>query len=92
MKKRIAIKYLYNVNPFYVHFKKHYCIICGTRLKTGYESKIVNSHSPEAVDYDFSISDSRLVGDVEFRRSYFLCPQCNFKIPFGEMRKFENQK
>ena len=61
---RKAIKYIYDANPFYVHWKKHFCPKCGKKLELRYVSKIVNSNSPEAKDYDFS------VGDVEFRTRY----------------------
>lgn len=94
MKSKNAVKYLYNVNPFYVHWKRHYCPECGTRLKTAYDSVIVNSNSPEAKDYDFSIAagDSYLTGDVEFRTSYFKCPKCEFVISFDEMKKLEKTR
>lgn len=91
MKNKGAVKYLYNANPLYVHFKKHYCPNCKTILKIDYESKIVNSYSPEAIDYDFSIGagDSNYYGDVEFRTSFFRCPKCNTKVLFGEMSRIE---
>ena len=57
MKK--AIKYIYAANPFYVHLKKHVCPKCGSKAELRYVSKIVNSKSPEAKDYDFSAGDRR---------------------------------
>lgn len=94
MKSQNAVKYLYNVNPFYVHWKKHTCPKCGAKLKTDYDSVVVNSDSPEAKDYDFSVAagDSYLTGDVEFRKSYFRCPKCEFTISFDEMKKHEKEK
>lgn len=72
MKNRNTIKYLYNVNPFYVHWKKHFCPKCGIKMKTDYDSIVVNSDSPKANDYDFSVvaGDSYLTGNVEFRKSF----------------------
>ena len=29
MKNKRAIKYIYDANPFYVHWKKHFCPKCG---------------------------------------------------------------
>lgn len=58
MKK--AIKYIYDANPFYVHWKKHVCPKCGSKVELRYVSKIVNSKSPEAKDYDFSVGDTFL--------------------------------
>lgn len=94
MKSKNAVKYLYNETPFYVHWKKHFCPECGTRLKTAYDSVVVNSNSPEAKNYDFSIAagDNHLTGDVEFRTSYFKCPKCEFSISFDEMKKLEKDK
>lgn len=94
MKNKIPVHYVYNMNPFYVHWKKHFCPECGTRLKTAYDSVIINSNSPEAKNYDFSVAagDYHLTGDVEFRTSYFKCTKCEFSIPFDEMKKLEKKK
>lgn len=61
MKSNDAIKYIYDVSPFYVHWKKHFCPKCGEKLELRYISKIVNSDSPEAKDYDFSVGDTFLL-------------------------------
>ena len=58
MKK--AIKYIYDANPFYGHWKKYVCPKCGSKVELRYVSKIVNSKSPEAKDYDFSVGDTFL--------------------------------
>lgn len=89
---RKAIKYIYGANPFYVHWKKHLCPKCGKKLKLRYVSKIVNSKSPEAKDYDFSVADTFFVGDVEFRIRCFYCSDCDFDISFKEMRNYEKNK
>ena len=90
MKK--AVKYIYDANPFYVHFKKHFCPNCHKRLQISYVSKIVNSKSSEAKKYDFSIGDTFLVGDVEFRIKCFHCIDCRLDISFQEMKKQEKSK
>lgn len=90
MKK--AIKYVYDANPFYVHCKKHFCPKCGKKLELRYISKIVNSKSPEAKNYDFSVGDTFLVGDVEFRTRYFFCNTCQSSISFQDMKKYEKDK
>lgn len=90
MKK--AIKYIYDVNPFYVHWKKHFCPQCGERLELQYVSEIVNSNSPKAKDYDFSIGDTFLVGDVEFRTRCFHCKKCGANLSLQEVRKNEQRK
>lgn len=92
MKSRGAVKYLYNANPFYVHCKKHFCPKCGKKLELCYVSKTVNSKSPEAKDYDFSVGDTSFVGDVEFRTRYFHCSNCQLDISFQKMKKHERSK
>lgn len=92
MKSKKAIKYIYEANPFYVHWKKHFCPKCGSKVELRYTSKIANSTSPQAKDYDFSVGDTFFVGDVEFRTRYFYCPKCLLNISFQEMKKFEKDK
>ncbi len=89
---KMAIKYIYNENPLYVHLKKHFCPQCNTKVELKYKSKIVNSNSPEAKQYDFSLGDTFLVGDVEFRTRYFYCPQCKLDISFQQMKRYERLK
>ena len=89
---RKAIKNIYDANPFYVHLKKHFCPECGNKLELSYVSKIVNSKSPDAKDYDFSLGDIFWVGDVEFRTRYFHCTNCQLDISFQEMKKHERNK
>ena len=75
-----------------MHWKKHICPKCGGKVELRYVSKIVNSKSPKARDYDFSVGDTFFVGDVEFRTRYFYCPNCLLDIYFQEMKKFEKDK
>ena len=89
---RKAIKYIYNANPFYVHWRKHFCPNCKKKLELRYVSKIVNSNSEEAKNYDFSVGDTFLVGDVEFRTRFLHCSDCRLDISFQEMRKYERRK
>ena len=64
-------------NPFFVYFKKHYCPQCNSKLLRQKVSRIINSDSEEAKNYDFSVGDTFYVGDVEFRTRFFHCLQCN---------------
>lgn len=90
--ERKAFKYIYDANPVWVHCKKHFCPECGSRLKLRKFRKTVNSRSPEAKDYDFSVGKKFLVGDVEFRTMSFYCPECEQDILFKEMKKYESTK
>lgn len=91
MKSHNAVKYIYAVNPLYVYLKKHHCPQCKKRLVVEFESIIINSCSPEAKNYDFTVSDTKLEGDVEFRKSYFKCPVCGIQISFDEMKSLERK-
>lgn len=53
-------------NLLWLHFRKHYCPICSSQLKVTKVSKIVNSKSEEAKNYDFSNVDTYMVGNIEF--------------------------
>lgn len=89
---RKAIKYICDASPIYVYFKKHFCPKCGNKLELKYVSKVVNSKSPEAKYYDFSIGDTFLVGEVEFRTRYFHCVKCQLDFSFKEMKNHEKNK
>ena len=76
---------------FYTNFKKHYCPNCNSRLEVKKASKIVNSKSIEAKNYDFSLGDTFLVGDVEFFYNIFRCQKCNKQYSIQEMKRIEKQ-
>ena len=84
-----VIKYILNASPVYVYLKKHYCHICGGKVKVTYTSKTVNSKSPEAKNYDFSVGDTYYVGNVEFRICHFRCLDCQSDISFEDMKLHE---
>lgn len=64
-------------SPIFVYLKKHYCPICGEKLERTKISRIINSSSEEAKNYDFSSGDSFLVGNVKFIRTGFRCNKCD---------------
>lgn len=76
-------------NPFYVNFKKHYCIDCGELMGKIKVSKIVNSNSPEAKDFDFHTVDNYMIGDVKFIWTEFQCPKCKKQFTIDEMKRIE---
>lgn len=87
----VGKKYV-NYDIFYTVFKRHNCPVCGTKLTRVKTSRIVNSMSPEAKNYDFSLGDSFMVGDVEFIWKEFYCPICEKRIPIDEMRRIEKEQ
>lgn len=76
-------------NPIYLYLKEHYCPHCKAPLFLVKVSKIVNSFSPEAKDYDFSGVDTSLVGDIEFIWKEFKCPDCEAQMPIDDVKKYE---
>ena len=76
--------------PFWVRFKKHYCPTCMNLLTTTKVSKIVNSNSEEAKDYDFSSGDTYMIGNIKFIWTEFLCAACGKPYSLQEIR--ENEK
>ena len=87
-----AVKYIYDVNPIFVHWKKHFCPKCGKRMSIRFHSKTVNSASFEARKYDFSLGDTFLVGNVEFRTPFFYCNECHCEVTAPQMKEIERRK
>ena len=87
----IAGKKYINQAIFYTMLKKHYCPICGARLSRIKTFKVVNSNSPEAKNYDFTLGDSFMVGDVKFIWKEFYCSRCKKIFPIDEMRRIERE-
>lgn len=84
-------KYI-NSAIFYTLFKKHYCPNCGKRLRLVKKSKIVNSNSPEAKNYDFNLGDSFMEGNVKFVWKEFQCPICQKEFTVEDIRHIERSK
>ncbi len=79
-----------NDDIIYTVFKKHRCPACGEKLKLIKLQKIVNSESPEAKDYDFSLGARTSVrGDMKFYRPAFRCRACGREFEVEEIKKAE---
>lgn len=76
-------------NPFYVNFKKHYCPNCKIKLRRIKVSKIVNSKSEEAKNFDFEFGNSFMIGNVKFVWIEFQCPMCMRRISIDKMMQIE---
>ena len=76
---------------FYIRFKKHFCPDCKIKVKVVKVSQIVNSESPEAKNFDFSmsLSGTYLKGNIKFVWKEFVCPQCGRKFTVKEMQRIE---
>ncbi len=73
-----------------LYFKKdHFCPDCGTKLEKVAVSRVVNAKSPEAKDFDFSMGNTYLVGDVQFTWDEFACPNCEKHLTVNEMKEIE---
>ena len=76
--------------PFFVNFKKHHCPVCNGELKKIQVSKIVNSQSEEAKDFDFSSSgEGYMIGNVKFIWTEFTCGSCNRNYSVNEIYNYE---
>lgn len=75
----------------YTKFKKHYCPGCETRLQLIKVSKVVNSKSPEARNYNFSCGDGFLVGNVKFIWKEFYCPVCDRQFSVKKLKRIERE-
>ena len=79
--------------PFWVRFKKHYCPNCKGLLTTTKVSKVVNSKSHEAKNYDFSAGDfSSAMGNIKFIWTEFQCDACSKTFSINEIRESEKNK
>lgn len=87
----IGTKYINNA-IFYILLKKHYCPDCNKRLRLVKKSKIVNSNSPEAKNYDFNSGDGFMDGNVRFVWKEFQCPMCQKEFTIEDMRRAERSK
>ena len=71
--------------------KKHYCPVCNSELTITEVSKVVNSKSEEAKNYDFSNVDTSLVGNVKFIYPELLCTECGRQYSVEEIKTYENK-
>jgi len=78
--------------PLFVKFRKHYCPACGKELEKQTVSKIVNSESEEAKDFDFSSGDVFMVGNVKFIWTEFVCAKCNISYSVNEIHQSEKER
>ena len=73
------------------YFRKvHFCPDCGSQLNKAEVSRVVNAGSPEARDFDFTMSPGiAMVGDVQFTWDEFECPECHRHFSVNEIKKSE---
>ena len=76
--------------PFFVNFKKHYCPVCSGELTKVKVSRVVNSDSEEAKDFDFSSSgEGYMIGNVKFIWIEFTCAKCSRNYSIDDIYRFE---
>ena len=61
-------------------------------LTTTKASKVVNSKSEEAKNYDFSSGDTFMAGNIKFIWTEFQCAACGKTFSINEIRKSEKNK
>ena len=70
-------------NYVYYWFIRHndvFCLSCTKKMKIIKCTKVVNSNSPEAKDYNFYIAEGFLSGNIKFSWFELECPQCGRRI------------
>lgn len=83
-----GFKRAYN-DIFYLR-KEHFCPSCHTKLEKVSVSRVVNSRSPEAKDFDFRMAGgTRMIGDVRFTWDELECPKCKRHLTVKEMKEIE---
>ncbi len=80
--------------PLFMKWGKHFCPVCGEELRKIKISKIVNSKSEEAKNYDFSSpgGDGYMVGNVKFIWTEFHCEKCDKNFSINSIYQAEKQK
>lgn len=85
-------KYI-NKDVVYVSLTKHYCPNCSENLKTVKVSKVINYHSPEAENFDFTFGSGNHImvvnDDVKFTWKEFECPKCKKHFTVEELKTIE---
>jgi len=76
--------------PIYMFKKKHSCAYCSSLLTTRKVTRVINSSSPEADGFDFSMGDAYFVGDVEFSWYVFYCTNCKEEVSIKEQKAYED--
>ncbi len=82
-------KRIYN-NVFYF-CKAHFCPDCGGKLDKTAVSKVINSLSEEAKNFDFSCGDVFLAGNVKFTWNEFECSVCKKHFSVNEIKLSERK-
>ena len=79
--------------PLFMIWGKHFCSDCGETLRKVKISKIVNSQSEEARDYDFSSPGGYgyLIGNVKFIWTELSCDRCKRNFSTNEIYQAEKQ-
>ena len=86
----LSYSYYLNCGPFYL-MRKHYCSKCNSLLEKKKASKIVNSHSPEAKNYNFLAEKNHPVGDIKYTTVNFFCMNCNAQYTIEEQIEIERR-
>lgn len=81
------VQYEFDFNPIYTFLKKHYCPECNCKMSISYTCKVVSLNDMKPGERPFGELPNS--GDVEIRTPYLICPVCNRKISFKEMKVYE---
>ena len=79
--------------PLFMKWGKHFCPLCGDELHKVKISKIVNSQSEEAKNFDFSSpsGDGYMIGNVKFFWTELYCGRCDKSFSINSIYQAEKQ-
>lgn len=85
-----AVKYINNADAEYVYtkHKERPCPYCWGKMYSTFDSEDVDCNAQEKSGI-CSINGKPVEGTIEVRDGYFICRECDAKIPFAEMKKLE---
>ena len=85
----IPVKYVYEQTPFFV-WQPHRCLNCGGTYEVAYGSRIIDSQSEEAKDYDFFFGNVYVEGEAEnLNWHIFTVRMCGRSISLDKMWSYE---
>jgi hypothetical protein len=87
----MGYKWMYE-NPRFVNAADYYCPKCSTKLETKWVKRVVDSRSAEAKNFNFSLGDTKLTGEVEFEFNVFYCFSCDKEYRVKEISEIEYSK
>ena len=72
--------------------KKHYCPVCNGLLRVISKGVVINSESEEAKNFNFSVMDGRMYGNIRFTNDIFYCNECDREFTTRAISDIEKEE